>query len=54
MTAALRLAHGALLVVDVVEGVTSNTERLIRHALAERLQLVRGCRGAPGRDGSRE
>ena len=40
VTAALRLADGALLVVDVVEGVMSNTERLIRHALAERLKIM--------------
>jgi U5 small nuclear ribonucleoprotein component len=40
VTAALRLADGVLLVVDVVEGVMANTERLIRHALAERLRIV--------------
>lgn len=35
MTAALRLADAALLVVDAVEGVALNTERAIRHAAAE-------------------
>ena len=35
MTAALRLADAALLVVDAVEGVALNTERAIRHAAAD-------------------
>ncbi|KAJ7551293.1 hypothetical protein O6H91_06G009000 [Diphasiastrum complanatum] len=40
MTAALRLADGAVLVVDAVEGLMVNTERAIRHALQERLPIV--------------
>lgn len=36
----MRLADGALLVVDVIEGVASSTERLIRHALREKLQVA--------------
>jgi len=40
VSAGMRLADGALLVVDVVEGVAGATERLIRHALRERLQFV--------------
>lgn len=40
MTAALRACDGVLLVVDAVEGVMLQTERLIKHALAEQLPLV--------------
>lgn len=40
MTAALRLADGAVLVVDAGEGVMVNTERAIRHAIQERLPIV--------------
>eukprot|EP00271_Cylindrocystis_brebissonii_P007357 TRINITY_DN2075_c0_g1_i1.p1 TRINITY_DN2075_c0_g1~~TRINITY_DN2075_c0_g1_i1.p1 ORF type:complete len:1000 (+),score=203.77 TRINITY_DN2075_c0_g1_i1:202-3201(+) len=40
MTAALRLADGAVVVVDAVEGVMLNTERSIKHALQERLPVV--------------
>ena len=40
VTAALRLADGALLVVDAVEGVCPTTDRLIRHVIAERLPIV--------------
>ncbi|CAK9874035.1 unnamed protein product [Sphagnum jensenii] len=40
MTAALRLADGAVLVVDAVEGVMVNTERSIRHAMQEQLPIV--------------
>ncbi|KAJ0988197.1 hypothetical protein J5N97_006553 [Dioscorea zingiberensis] len=40
MTAALRLADGAVLVVDAAEGVMVNTERALRHAIKERLPIV--------------
>lgn len=40
VTASLRLADGVLLVVDAVEGVMLNTERLVRHALLHRLPIV--------------
>ncbi|KAF9614532.1 hypothetical protein IFM89_019195 [Coptis chinensis] len=40
MTAALRLADGAVLVVDAAEGVMVNTERAIRHAIQDRLPIV--------------
>ncbi|WOL01244.1 small nuclear ribonucleoprotein [Canna indica] len=40
MTAALRLADGAVLVVDAAEGVMVNTERAIRHAIQESLPIV--------------
>ena len=38
--AGMRLADGVLLVVDVVEGMMLNTERLVRHAVQERLPIV--------------
>ncbi|XP_030952149.1 110 kDa U5 small nuclear ribonucleoprotein component CLO-like [Quercus lobata] len=40
MTAALRLADGAVLIVDAAEGVMVNTERAIRHAVQDRLPIV--------------
>lgn len=40
LTAALRLADAALLVVDAVEGVMLNTERAIRHAVAEGMPVM--------------
>lgn len=39
MSAALRLADGALLVVDACEGVMLNTERAIRHAAIEGVRI---------------
>lgn len=39
-SASIRLADGAIIVVDAIEGVMSQTERLIRHALQERLSIV--------------
>ncbi|KAG6770223.1 hypothetical protein POTOM_025898 [Populus tomentosa] len=40
MTAALRLADGAVLIVDAAEGVMVNTERAICHAIQEQLPIV--------------
>ncbi|KAL3849369.1 hypothetical protein ACJIZ3_011251 [Penstemon smallii] len=40
MTAALRLADGAVLIVDAAEGVMLNTERAIQHAIQERIPIV--------------
>ena len=40
VAASLRLADGALLVVDVVEGVMLQTERLIKQIVQEGLGLV--------------
>ncbi|CAJ0573309.1 unnamed protein product, partial [Mesorhabditis spiculigera] len=40
MTAAFRIADGCVLVVDAHEGVMMNTERAIKHALAEKLPVV--------------
>jgi U5 small nuclear ribonucleoprotein component len=39
MTAALRLADGALVVVDAVEGMMCNTERALRHAVSHRVPV---------------
>ena len=39
VTASYRLSDAVLLVVDAVEGVMCNTERLIKHAAAERLPI---------------
>ncbi|KAJ9069824.1 U5 small nuclear ribonucleoprotein component [Entomophthora muscae] len=40
VTASLRLADGVVLVVDAVEGVMSNTEYLVRHAISENLAMT--------------
>lgn len=40
VTASLRLCDGAVLVVDVIEGLMLNTERIIKHALQEGLALT--------------
>ncbi|KAE8720250.1 glycerol-3-phosphate transporter family protein [Hibiscus syriacus] len=40
MTAALRLADGAVLIVDAAKGVMVNTERAICHAIQERIPIV--------------
>lgn len=39
-TAAIRLSDGAILVVDAAEGVMLNTERLLKHAIQEKLSLT--------------
>jgi 116 kDa U5 small nuclear ribonucleoprotein component len=40
VSASLRLVDGVVLVVDVVEGVQINTERIIKHAVLEDLPMV--------------
>jgi small GTP-binding protein len=40
VTAAVRVCDGVLLVVDAVEGVMLQTERIIKHALQEGLPIV--------------
>lgn len=40
VTAALRLCDGMLLVVDCIEGVTFYTERLIKEALRQQMEIV--------------
>jgi U5 small nuclear ribonucleoprotein component len=39
-TAAMRISDAVVLVVDVIEGVMVNTERLIRHAVSEKLPIM--------------
>lgn len=39
-TAAFRLSDGAVIFVDAVEGVMMQTERLIKHAMQERLAVT--------------
>lgn len=40
VTASLRLSDGVLLVVDAHEGLLMNTERLLKHAVQERLAVT--------------
>src|SRR3990167_4327846 len=40
VTASIRLSDGMVLVVDVVEGVTLQTQRIIKHAILEGLPIV--------------
>ena len=39
VTAAIRLCDGIILFIDAAEGVMLNTERLLKHAIQERLSL---------------
>jgi 116 kDa U5 small nuclear ribonucleoprotein component len=39
--AALRISDGAIIVIDAVEGVMMNTERLIRYCVLEHIPIVR-------------
>lgn len=39
-TAAIRIADGALVVVDVVEGVMCTTEKMIKHLVAEKVPIT--------------
>lgn len=39
-TAAMRMCDGVVLFVDAAEGVMLNTERLLKHAVQERLALT--------------
>lgn len=39
-TAAIRMSDGAMLVVDAAEGVMLNTERLLKHAIQEKLAIT--------------
>jgi U5 small nuclear ribonucleoprotein component len=40
VTAAMRLCDGIVLFVDAAEGVMLNTERLLRHAVQEKLAIT--------------
>lgn len=40
VTASVRVADGVVLCVDAVEGCLMNTDRLVRHALSERLPIL--------------
>eukprot|EP00297_Palpitomonas_bilix_P001843 CAMPEP_0113882254 /NCGR_PEP_ID=MMETSP0780_2-20120614/8845_1 /TAXON_ID=652834 /ORGANISM="Palpitomonas bilix" /LENGTH=977 /DNA_ID=CAMNT_0000869233 /DNA_START=47 /DNA_END=2980 /DNA_ORIENTATION=+ /assembly_acc=CAM_ASM_000599 len=39
-SAALRVSDGAVLVIDAVEGVLSSTEKLVKHAIEEKVPIV--------------
>lgn len=40
VTAAMRLCDGVVLFVDAAEGVMLNTERLLKHAVQEQMQIT--------------
>jgi len=40
VTAALRITDGMLLVVDLIEGVTFQTQRLIKEALRAKMEII--------------
>ncbi|CAG8516877.1 5124_t:CDS:10 [Paraglomus occultum] len=40
VTAGLRVADGVVIIVDAIEGVMANTERVIKHVIHERLSFV--------------
>ncbi|RKO85108.1 Eftud2 protein [Blyttiomyces helicus] len=40
VTAAIRICDGAVLIVDAVEGVMANTERLIKHLVSEKIPIT--------------
>lgn len=40
VTAAMRLADGIVLFVDAAEGVMLNTERILKHAVQEKLAVT--------------
>lgn len=40
VTAAVRLCDGVVIFIDAAEGVALNTERLIKHAIQEKLALT--------------
>ena len=40
VTAAYRLSDGVVIVIDAAEGIALNVERLIKHAVQERLAIT--------------
>lgn len=40
VTAAMRLADGIVLFIDAAEGVMLNTERLLKHAVQEKMSIT--------------